>query len=98
MDPQSDQSDRLLAPADVRAILGHIHLETVRRLMRSGAIRSIDIGTGARSHWRTTREALDAWLASPVMMTPATRSAPTSPAPTPLTHGSYRDWVKTYPT
>lgn len=50
-----------LTPSDVVDILG-IDLGTVYKLMDSGRIRAVNVGTGKRVHRRTSRAWLDAYL------------------------------------
>ena len=91
----------LLTPSDLRRELG-VNIETARRLMATGSIRSINIGTGIREHWRTTREAVDAWRQAiePASVPTVARKATSQRLPKPNTQksntnlrpGGYRDW------
>lgn len=95
---EQPQHSALLSPRDVRVRLGgSVDLETVRSLMASGSIPSIDIGTGTRHHWRTTIDALDVWLRTPRDDRDAVAFTLPQQSPqsrTPLRSGGYRDWIK----
>ncbi|MCL4301674.1 MAG: helix-turn-helix domain-containing protein [Anaerolineae bacterium] len=49
-----------LTPQNAAEELG-VHIETIRRLLRIGAIKGIKLGKSSKAHWRIYRIDFDDW-------------------------------------
>lgn len=70
----SDPSSEYLDAEQIAAELG-VHLQTVQRYFRDGSLPGRKVG----HRWRTTRSALDAWLAGSPPPSPTSIETPTHP-------------------
>lgn len=63
MPGQDDSTAIWLSPEEAAGQIG-MHPETIRRLLRAGAIRAIKLGRGPTAQWRIHMADWNAWLTS----------------------------------